>query len=67
MSNALKVVLTGIILILSSLFFMGVCILNNGGGPQGLTLALFIIGVIVSIIGLFFVKEDEGDDDEDEE
>ncbi|MCH5349484.1 MAG: hypothetical protein J1E40_09185 [Oscillospiraceae bacterium] len=64
MSNALKVVLTGIIIILSSLFFMGVCILNRGGGPQGLTLALFIIGVIVSIIGLFFVKEDEEDDEE---
>ena len=67
MSNALKVVLTGIIIILSSLFFMGVCILNRGGGPQGLTLALFIIGVIVSIIGLFFVKEDDAEESEDEE
>ena len=66
MNKALKVVLIGIILILSSLFFMGICIINShSGGPQGLTLALFIIGVIVSIIGLFFVKED--DDDEDEE
>ena len=66
MSNALKVVLIGIILILSSLFFMGICIINNGGGPQGLTLALFIIGVIASIIGLFFVKEDTDDDNEEE-
>ena len=68
MSNSLKVVLTGIILILSSLFFMGICIINRGGGPQGLTLALFIIGVIVSGIGLFFVKEENEDDEcEDEE
>lgn len=67
MSNALKVVLTGIIIILSSLFFMGICIINNGGGPQSLTMALFIIGVIVSIIGLFFVKEDGEEENEDEE
>ena len=56
MSNALKVVLIGIILILASLFFMGISIFNNGA-LQGLTLALFIIGVIVSVIGLFFMGE----------
>lgn len=67
MNNALKVVLIGIILILSSLFFMGICIINHGGGPQGLTLALFIIGVITSIIGLFFVKEDDDNEEENEE
>ena len=58
MSNALRVVLVGIVLILASLFFMGICIINaQKGGPQGLTLALFIVGVIVSIIGIFFVEE----------
>ena len=58
MSNALRVVLAGIVLILASLFFMGICIINaQKGGPQGLTLALFIVGVIVSIIGIFFVEE----------
>lgn len=69
MSNALKIVLIGVILILSSLFFMGICIIDHGGGPQGLTVALFFIGIIVSIIGLFFVKEDKDidKDTEDEE
>lgn len=59
MSNALRVVLAGIILILASLFFMGICVINaQKGGPEGLTLALFVIGFIISIIGLFFVKEE---------
>lgn len=67
MSDALKVVLTGIILILSSLFFMGICILDSHrGGPQGLTLSLFIIGVIVSVIGLFFIKEEYGNENDEE-
>ena len=58
--KAIKIILAGIILILSSLFFMGICIINaQKGGPQGLTLFLFIVGIIVSIIGLFFVKDDE--------
>ena len=58
MSKALKVVFIGIILILASLFFMGICILNaQTGGPQGLTLALFVLGVIVCVIGIFFVDD----------
>ena len=58
MSNALRVVLVGIVLILASLFFMGICIINaHKGGPEGLTLALFIVGVIVCVIGIFFVDE----------
>lgn len=58
--NSIKVVLAGIALILASLFCMGICILNaNQGGPQGLTVALFVAGVIVSLIGLFFVKDKE--------
>lgn len=63
MSIDLKVVLIGIILILSSLFFMGICIINDGAF-QGLTLALFIVGIIVSIVGLFFCKE-KGKDEKD--
>ena len=59
MSDALRVVLIGIVLILASLFFMGICILNvhRGYYPDGLALALFVLGVIVSIIGIFFIKE----------
>ena len=54
----MRVVLAGIVLILASLFCMGICILNaQKGGPKALTLALFVIGVIVSIIGLFFVRD----------
>ena len=50
--------LIGIILILASLFFMGICIINvQTGGPEGLALGLFVLGIIVSIAGIFFVKE----------
>lgn len=58
--DSIKVILAGIVLILASLFFMGICILNaDKGGPEGLTLALFISGVMVSLIGLFFVKDEK--------
>ncbi len=58
--NSMKVILAGIVLILASLFCMGICIINvKQGGPQGLTVFLFAAGIIVSIIGLFFVKDDE--------
>lgn len=58
--DSIKVILVGIVLILASLFCMGICILNaNQGGPQGLTVCLFAAGIIVSIIGLFFVKDKE--------
>ena len=41
MSNALRVTLIGIILILASLFVMGICIINvQMGGPEGLAQAL---------------------------
>jgi len=41
---------------------MGVCIIEaKNGGPQELTLFLFVIGIIVSIVGLFFVKNDVED------
>lgn len=58
MSKALKAVLTGIIFILSALFFMGLCIINDGAF-QGVALALFILGIIVSVFGLFVVGEDD--------
>ncbi|MCI9430881.1 MAG: hypothetical protein HFF70_00430 [Oscillospiraceae bacterium] len=60
MKNALRVTLIGIILILASLFFMGVCITSRptSSGPEGLTLFLFVAGLIVSVIGLFFIKGD---------
>lgn len=56
--NSIKVILAGIILILSSLFCMGICILNaEKGGPEGLTILLFAAGIVVSLVGLFFVKD----------
>ena len=59
MKNALRVTLIGIILILASLFFMGVCITSRptSSGPEGLALGLFVLGIIISIAGIFFVKE----------
>lgn len=58
--NSIKVILAGIVLILASLFCMGICIINaEQGGPQGLTVALFIVGVIITIIGLFFINDKE--------
>ena len=58
MSKPLRVTLSGIILILASLFVMGICIIDvQTGGPEGLALGLFVLGIIVSIAGIFFVKE----------
>ena len=58
MSNALRVTLIGIILILASLFIMGICVIDvQTSGPEGLALGLFVLGIIVSIAGIFFVKE----------
>jgi len=59
MSKALRVTLSGIILILASLFVMGICITSRptSSGPEGLALGLFVLGIIVSIAGIFFVKE----------
>ena len=56
--DSIKVALAGIVLILASLFCMGICIINvKQGGPQGLAIFLFAAGLITSIIGLFFVKD----------
>ena len=45
--------------LLASLFFLGLCILSgpDSSGPEGIALALFVLGLIVSSFGLFFVKE----------
>ncbi|MDE7289797.1 MAG: hypothetical protein K2N71_09915 [Oscillospiraceae bacterium] len=72
--KSIKVILAGIVLILASLFFMGICIINHNGGfyPDGLSLGLFIFGIIICVIGLFFVRnneynyDEEDDDDEDD-
>ena len=57
--KSLKVILSGVILLLATLFFMGLCILSRpySSGPEGIALALFVLGLIVSSFGLFFVKE----------
>lgn len=60
--ESIKVILAGIVLILSSLFCMGVVFL-----PDGLVLGLFIVGIIICVIGLFFVRDYNADYDEDEE
>ena len=60
MSRALRVTLIGIVLILASLFVLGICVIDiqtGGPAPDGLALGLFVLGIIVSMIGIFFVKE----------
>jgi len=58
MNKSLRVALSGIILILASLFVMGICIIDvQTSGPEGLALGLFVLGIIISIAGIFFVKE----------
>ena len=58
MNKSLRVALSGIILILASLFIMGICVIDvQTSGPEGLALGLFVLGIIVSIAGIFFVKE----------
>lgn len=58
MNKSLRVALSGIILILASLFVMGICIIDvQTSGPEGLALGLFVLGLIISIAGIFFVKE----------
>ncbi len=57
--KSLKVILGGIVLILASLFFMGICITSRptSSGPEGITLVLFVAGLLVSGGGFFFVKD----------
>ncbi|MBQ9975180.1 MAG: hypothetical protein IJP16_01610 [Clostridia bacterium] len=55
--KGIKIILAGITIILASLFLMGICIINvEKGGPEGITLATFIVGLAVTVIG-FFNKE----------
>lgn len=73
--RSIKVILTGIVFILASLFFLGICILNRGDGPDGLALVLFVTGIAICAVGLFFIRDniyieyndDEDEDDDDEE
>lgn len=57
--KSLKVILGGIVLILVSLFFMGICITSRptSSGPEGITLVLFVSGLAVSGAGFFLVKD----------
>ena len=58
MNKSLRVPLSGIIVILASVFIMGICVIDvHTSGPEGLALGLFVLGIIVSIAGIFFVKE----------
>lgn len=59
--RSIKVILGGIVLILSSIFFMNVYFIS-----EGLVLGLFIAGIIICVIGLFFVKDYDVDDDDEE-
>ena len=58
--KSIKVILAGIVLILASIFFMGVIII-----PEGFTLGVFIIGIVICVIGLFFVKDNDTEDYDD--
>lgn len=58
--RSIKVILGGIVLILSSIFFVNIYFIS-----EGLTLGLFIAGIIICVIGLFFVKDEEYDDDDE--
>ncbi len=50
--TSIKIILLGIILILASIFFMGVLILNGNLG--GLALTLFILGILTCIFGFLW-------------
>lgn len=75
--KSIKVILIGIVVILASLFCMGIVIINDGGGSDRIAIRLFIVGIIICIIGSFFVKDknydtnndsdDDTDDDNDED
>ena len=58
--KSIKVILAGIVLILASIFFMGIYII-----PEGFTLGVFIIGIVICVIGLFFVKDNDTEEDDD--
>lgn len=63
MSGGLQVILAGMIIILSSLFCLGLCIM--GAQLMGLTLILFFLGLIVCFAG--YCVEHTPKDDEDNE
>lgn len=63
MSGGLQVILAGIIIILSSLFCLGLCIM--GAQLMGLTLILFFLGLIVCFAG-YCVEHTPKDDDDNE-
>ena len=59
--SSLKIMLSGIVLILASLFCMAVCAIKaatTGGGPELSAIILFALGLITFGIGLF-VKDNE--------
>ena len=50
--KGIKKMLLGIAIMLVGVFLIGICIINwKEGGPEGLTLAVMIIGAIVTVIG----------------
>ena len=50
--TSIKIILFGIILILASLFFMGVLLLVGDFG--GLAVVLFILGILTSVLGFLW-------------
>lgn len=55
MSDNMRMVLGGIVLMLAGLFCLGICILNEGQGlhPEGLALILEVGGFILAAVGIF--------------
>jgi hypothetical protein len=50
----LRISLLGLLLVMISLFLMGICILNDGAVCGGIALAVLIVGTLVTLLGLLW-------------
>ena len=59
--KSIKIILTGIMFVLLSLFLLGICVLNRESGgfyPEFLSLICLIAGIILFVVGVI-TKVDE--------
>jgi hypothetical protein len=54
MKASLRISLLGLLLVMISLFLMGICILNDGAVCGGIVLAVLIVGTLVTLLGLLW-------------
>jgi hypothetical protein len=54
MKASLRISLLGLLLVMISLFLMGICILNDGAVCGGIALAVLIVGTLVTLLGLLW-------------